>query len=380
MNTNYSSINHEVIINILRFVVCGKEFVSPPNNVDWKSLYDYALKNHLEVILYKFIKRKNCISDDLRKRIELDYFARIAINIKQDECIKQIDKILRNANIPYALQKGSVLKDDYPERDMRCMSDIDIYIQQSDRTRIHKLFIENGFSFRGTESGDEQFLLFDKIGIECHGRLLYRYKKNNIENYPDWNYVDTKNNRLTEEGFALNLIGHAVGDLYKGGPGLRYILDLWVYKNRHLPQPDWDSVFIKLKTDGILEAAENLIALSEYLFGELNPDEKIKDLANYILDGGLHGDARRARIIELVQGGGKNKAVYNQIIRNRTEFENRYLWLKKYPVLLPLAYLLRVVETIKKHKRYIFKWRKSILSISEEEIRIQKERMRKWGL
>ena len=375
-----NSINHEVIINILRFVVCGKEQVSPPDNVDWKSLCDYALKNHLEVILYHYFKSYRFISDELWKRVELDYYSRISINVKQDECLNQIDSLFRCDNIPYAPQKGSILKDDYPERDMRCMSDIDIYIRQSDRDRIHKLLIANGFSYRGKESGDEQFLLFDKIGVEFHGRLLYRKNSNRIENYPNWNYVDLSNNRLTEEGFALNLLGHAVYDLYNGGPGIRYILDIWIYKHSHSPQPNWNCVLNKLKEDGIFKAAECLLELAEYLFGDLEPNDKIIDLANYVLDGDLHGDSRRSRVIELALVGTRNRAFFNQLFRNRTEYENRYSWVKKFPFLIPFAYLFRVVGSLKSHRHYIFNWKRTISSISEEEIRIQKERMQKWGL
>jgi hypothetical protein len=63
--------------------------------------------------------------------------------------------------------------------------------------------------------------------------------------------VDEGRNRLTEEGFALNLVGHTVGEMRKGGPGIRYVLDLWVYRHLHEPQPVWDAVLGRLGRDGM---------------------------------------------------------------------------------------------------------------------------------
>jgi len=100
------------------------------------------------------------------------------------------------------------------------MSDLDICVRPVDRALIRDAIETVGGVFRGTESGDEQFLIQQTIGVEFHGRLLYRKGPDGaIVNYPCWELVDSTKNRLTEEGFALNLIGQAVYDLSKGGPG-----------------------------------------------------------------------------------------------------------------------------------------------------------------
>jgi len=42
--------------------------------------------------------------------------------------------------------------------------------------------------------------------------LLYRKTNAGIENCPDWSFVDKEKDMLTEEGYVLNLIGHAIHD------------------------------------------------------------------------------------------------------------------------------------------------------------------------
>ena len=286
------------------------------------------------------------------------------------------EKALSDAGIHYAPLKGAILKNDYPQTRFRFMSDLDFYIKPEDRPTIRKIIESVGAKFKGTESGDEQFLFWDKIGIEFHGRLLYRKTKAGIENYPEWEFVDEEKDRLSDEGYALNLIGHAVHDLAGSGPGIRYILDLWIYRNRHKPQPYWKSVNERLRRDNILEAAQNLLNLSEYLFGNGEESPLMIEMADYVLKGGLHGDYKRGLSSEAANG----KALRKQLLRNRTEFENRYPWLKKYPFLLPIAWVMRIAQSWKRHKRKIISWQKDMHGVSSKDAEMQKQTLMRFGL
>lgn len=300
----------------------------------------------------------------------------VAREVRQGHCLGQIEKALENAGIHYAPLKGAVLKKDYPQMHFRFMSDLDFYIKPEDRPAIREAIEGIDGKFKGTESGDEQFLFWDQLGIEFHGRLLYRKTKAGIENYPAWEFVDTEKNRLSEEGYALNLIGHIVHDLADSGPGIRYILDLWIYRNRHQPQPDWEVVDETLKRDSIYDAAHNLLNLSEYLFGCGEENPLMIEMADYVLKGGLHGDYKRGLASQAASG----KALRKQLFRNRTEFENRYPWLKKYPFLLPVAWVMRVAQSLRRHKKVIERWRKGMGDVSDNEAEMQRQTLVRFGL
>ena len=370
------------IVRIIRSVVINQGVATDFSDVDWNSLWYDALKNHLEGIVYLAAK-EHCelVPKVLFQQMQREYYKMTSRDVLQINLLERIEAKMKEAGIPYALQKGSILRYDYPDSIMRFMSDLDIYIDPHDRDRIKTAMEQIDGVFRGKESGDDQFLFYNKFGVEFHGRLLYR--KNNkgiIENYPALEYINSDKNRLTEEGYALNLIGHAVGDLAKGGPGVRYILDLWIYRNRHIPQPDWDRVFSVLEQDGILIASKNLLDLSEYLFGQQKETELIKEMAEYVLQGGLHGDPHRSSISEIAITGGKSKALFHQLFRSRVEFENRYPWLKKYPFLIPVAWVMRLTSSIKRHGRVIRSWNKRVNKASNQEIERQRVILRRFGL
>ena len=373
--------SHLQIIDILRATVCGAKKASLAD-ADWEKLWLLARCNHLEVIVYMAaLENRVVVPTDFFKQMERKYYEITTRDARQIRCLKMIETALSNEKIPYALQKGSVLRYDYPQTNMRFMSDMDIYINPKDRSGIKNCMEQIGGVFKGTESGDDQFLLPGKLGVEFHGRLLYRkHEKGRIENYPAWKHVDETKNRLTEEGYAMNLIGHAVYDLTKGGPGVRYILDLWVYRHRHNPQPDWDKVYDVLKKDGIYDAAKNLLDLSEYLFGNGEETPLMKEMAEYVMAGGLYGDAARVASSELAITGGKRKALAHQVFRNRSAYENSYPWLKKAPFRLPIAWEMRLAKSLRKHRGAIKSWKRRINRVSEKEIKVQRERLKRFGV
>ena len=361
------------LISILRATVCQNEALIP-SDADWNALWQLARSNHLEAILY------SVAPEALKEEKKTEYFNMLARSVRQENLLQQIERVLSENSVFYALQKGSLLKYDYPEMTMRFMSDLDFYIKTEERQKVKAIIESIGGVAAHTDSGDDGFVFFNQLGVEFHGRLLYRRTDKGIENYPDWSFVDENRNRLTEEGFALNLIGHAVGDLLKGGPGIRYILDLWVYRHRHSPQPDWTVVFDRLKADRIDKAAGNLLELSEYLFGDGEETPLLKEMAEYILNGGLYGSSKRATATEAAKTGGISKAVIRQLFRSRTEYENRYPWLKKMPALLPVAWVLRLTKTLKIHKGAVKNWMFRMKNVDSSDVEKQKEMLEKFGI
>lgn len=358
-------------VQLLRAAITNEKL---PDEIDWEGVWHLARKHHLEGMIY--LSAKDTAPENIRAEMSKEYAWLLQRTVLQDHSVKIIERALTEAQIPYAIQKGGVLRNDYPSLFCRFMSDLDFYIKPEDRSLIRDCMESIGGIYRDSESGDEQFLFFGKVGVEFHGRLLYRKTKSGIENYPDWDFVDETRNRLTEEGYALNLIGHVVHDLAGSGPGIRYILDLWIYKHRHQAQPDWNEVDERLKKDCIYEVAHNLLNLSEYLFGDGEENPLMIEMGDYVLQGGLHGDYKR----EMASQAANRHPLRTQLFRNRTEFENRFPLLKKYPFFLPIAWVLRVFQSLIRHRKTILSWRKSIKNVSVNEAERRRQTLIRFGL
>ena len=361
------------------------QFDRSADSIDWETVWGLARWNHLEVIVGRALEECPDVPEHIRTAAA-DIAERMrARAIFQELFLQQIEGSLKNAKIPYGVLKGTILKHDYPSVSCRFMSDLDFYIRPEDKPAVTECMHKLGGKDGSPDAGDIEFHFDGGVTAEFHGRLVYRKSAFQVECYPEWSLVDKASDRLTEEGYALNLIGHAVGDMARQGAGVRFVLDLWVYRHRHEPQPDWNMVFSRLEADGIAKISRNLFDLSEYLFGDREsiPAGKVplmEEMAEYILDGGLYGNNARKAAIENAMAGGKVKTLTRQIFRSQDEFENRYPWLKKKPFLLPAAWIMRIAQTWNTRKGVVKQWLKRMDSVTPEEVNEQREKMRRFGL
>jgi len=371
-----STVNRQ-FIRLLRQALCGE--VAAEEVQDWQGLWKLASRNKLETLLYSAVRSRTDMPQEVRERFEAAWRQDLLRDTRQEYEAERIGAAFKAAGVVFAAMKGLVLKHDYPESYLRYMTDIDFYIQTGDRDKIRQCLEELGSINTTHDCGDVAYDLPGGVHAEFHGRLLYRATGTGVIGYSDWARVDEEKNCLTEEGYALNLIGHMAYNLVTGGLGVRYVLDLWVYRHRHAAQPDWTAVMEQLKKDGLDQVTQNLIDLSEYWFGDGPGSELLDELGAYILEGGLYGLSSRNALSGAGLNGGKAGAVWRQVFRSREEFENRYPWLKRYPFLLPVAWGKRAVYTLTHNRKMVKQWSASLKQTSSSQIKEQAARLERFG-
>lgn len=369
---------YEQFINMLRCGVCGSQL--PQDSYDWNEILRLAHIHRVEAILWYALRERKDVPAEIQKKLKACWDLEIVRDVRQDYASEQIRKKFQEQKIDFAPMKGLVLKLDYPFPHMRYMSDLDFYVQTGDRSRIHSCMEQLNAVVSGTDSGDVNYELPGRVQLEFHGRLLYRAEATGVICYSDWSRMNGDENRLTEEGYALNLIGHIAYNIAHAGCGARFILDLWVYRHKHQQQPDWTAVMQQLKADGLERIARNLLDLSEYWFGGGKGSPLLDDLGTYILEGGLYGLASRETLSDAGLNGGKLSAIKVQVFRSKEEFQNRYSWLKNHPYLLPLAWGMRGIHSLKTHRKEIGRWVRRLNQNDSKEIWEQRDRLRRFGI
>lgn len=374
---NSMSAVYRQFVALLRCAVCGGEVPAGP--FDWDALLRLARRHRVEGILHLVLKSADDVPDGVRESLQKAWQRALVQDARQEYAARQIRETFSVAGIPLAPMKGLVLKNDYPSRELRWMSDLDFYIRPEDRERIHAVMESLGAVIASTDSGDINYAMTGNVCVEFHGMLLYRVGSGGVGGYSDWSRVVEDENRLTEEGYALNLIGHVAYNLAHAGCGARFILDLWVYRHKHPGQPDWNEVMGQLKRDGLDRIAQNLLDLSEYWFGDGPGSELLDELGAYILEGGLYGLSKRETLSGAGFHGGKLGAVKAQLFRSRDEFENRYPWLKKYPFLLPATWVMRGVKSLRIHRAALGRWTRQLNQNDRKEIEEHQARLKRFG-
>lgn len=151
--------------------------------------------------------------------------------------------------------KGSVLQYDYPKFGMRQMTDNDILVDPSKRQEIHGFMMERGYTAGFYLQNEvDTYQKPPVYNFEIHMMLFSKAEGEGLERYyrdirdravkdPDngWGY------HLTNEDFYVYMIAHAHKHFVGGGVGIRNLLDVQVFLQKHGQDMDWDYVNRELK-------------------------------------------------------------------------------------------------------------------------------------
>ena len=346
---------------------------------EWNQLNQLVKRNKLDSLFYERLKSESAVPswllDDWKERC----CAEIMLDVRQRYEIERIAEHFRAANVPFAFVKGSLLKTAYPHTYERYMSDIDVFILPQDRARVRACMESIGATVSGYDGNDENFEMPDGVCVETHGYMFFRRIKSGVTMYSDERYFDIENNRLTDEGYALHLLMHMISNLCQMGLGIRYVLDLWIYRHRYDAQPDWNVVFEELRNAKLDTVAHNLIRLSEHWFGDDPQEDLPSGMEEYILSSSLYGVTGQVALNNASIAGCKTRAVLHHVFLTKEEYKKRYPWLVRYPWLLPAAWFARAFKTLRHHGHNTLSWMKRLITAQNDEVERRRDMLKRIG-
>lgn len=374
-----------MLIALLRGAVTGEPF-APGGDVQWDKLLAQIRRHRVESLAYYALRDVPETPEDVRCALSAAHKEGLYLDAQRDYAAETIQSALTAAEVPHVLLRGALLKRDYPSPDMRSMSDLDYLVHVEDYPKIKAAMEAAGGTHVHTDGGHYSFTLPPRVAVEFHPDLIYTASPVGTAINPGWQYAEPESGpfalKLTEEGFYLNLLCHLAYHFAKGGTGVRSVLDVWVYRHRHTPQPDPAFVRRELERAGLLDFSERIEALAEAWFGPGTVTPELEELGDYILTSGAYGTRFRAALNAAGFSGGRTgrSALVSKAFYPRREMENRFPWVRGRPWLLPAAWCLRAVRAVTRHRQEILRWSRAARAISAGEIEDQRARMRRFGL
>ena len=192
---------------------------------------------------------------------------------------------------------------------------------------------------------------------------------------------------LSHSQHMLFLIMHFVKHFLHGGVGFRQLLDIIIYAETYGNEIKWEAVYEVLEEEHLLELVKNLFAIGhEYLgfsfeqvvlpadYDEAKLD--LEDLLADIWDAGVFGKSSQERLhsstITLSAAEGK-KSLRSTLFPPLKSMQQKYRYLNKAPVLLPVAWCSRVLQ-------YVFDKKegsaKAAMEIGNQRVRL----LQKYGI
>lgn len=328
----------------------------PPEDIDWNKMYVLADKNGVAGTLYYSIIKlpKEC-------RPNKDVFAlfeksmRIALGIEsmQHFEISALMDLLEQYKIEYIPLKGWLMKNYYPYPNMRTMCDVDILINQADMGKIPKMLAECGFELEAHGANHDGYIKSGNIATEIHWGLFsedsdyYGYFKDILQRAEN---VDGREYQryMSLEDFYLHMIAHLAKHFEHSGTGIRSFADIYLYKKAVGDKLDKDYINDGLAKLGLLKFASVAEKAAFCWFSENGkPDDECDMIADYILYLGTYG-RKDVGIVSGVgeRGGSRGKYLLRRFFPRRSFLIPEFPILEKYPVLLPVCWVVRGIRCV----------------------------------
>lgn len=341
---------------------------SEPIKLDYQKLFDLANQHQISALIYNQIYNFDDFPEDIKQRWKRDALKINAFQTRKTMKILQVYRQFLKQGLKVLIVKGLVCRALYPQPDNRQSNDEDLYVQKEEYEAVKDILLKNNFTVI-SESNDVTTFIdpVSGLSIELHTALFSLESKayGNYQRYFDQAFdkcivhsidgVEVYSLEYTQH--LLFLILHFVKHFFHGGVGIRQVVDIVMYSEAYGEKIDWDKLYDILKDLNIYVLIVNLFAMAhdllEFDYTKIRVPEGIdksdyQDLFEDIMDAGIFGQSSSERIhsatITLNTISDGKTSVLKSIFPSLKEMQGKYKYLNKYPVLLPFAYLSRIVN------------------------------------
>lgn len=171
------------------------------------------------------------------------------------------------------------------------------------------------------------------------------------------------------DDYYLFLIAHMIKHFSHAGIGVRSLLDLIIFKQKLEKNCNRSDIESILKNAGILKVEKKMNHLAQECFSG-KENSQTDELMNFIWESGLKGLSKNNVSSATVKKvGGKKKILKGQlklflsyIFLEKKQMQKTYPYLKKYPFLLPVAWIHRGIYKLIFERKKVFNIIKKIFN------------------
>ncbi len=301
---------------------------------------------------------------------------------ERTEKYQRLSQKLRESGIDHLIFKGIVVKEYYPVSELRTFGDIDFVICKEDRERCHLLMEELGY--QTILDNDAVYTYRKECEIyEVHTAIMvdsFTERADSVEYFKGfWKHAVLKEEHvwmLSPEFHFVYLVSHIAKHLCESGAGIRMYLDLALYIKCLGESMDWDIVLQELEKLKFTQFLYLVLYGLQHWFGTILPipvpileEALFQEFCDFTMESGVFGFEGRSGIEQRVrqQKGLRAKVLIRDFFPSIKALTNRYRYLRKYPWLLPIAWIDRLFRNLRKIGQKAEET-KEIITMKKEEI------------
>ncbi len=338
----------QTLIQIVKKVLGEDRGTVPGDRPDWQSIVDLAKKHGLLAFVYLYagnIDVSEQPGQEIMSALEKSYAAEVMVNVLQQNAITEMRSAFEAAGIDNMFIKGAVTKGRYKNELLRSMGDIDFLYKPEQDALLKKAMGEIGFRFGSNGRVHDSYRKGTYLNAEAHRQLIspsspYEAFGRNIWERSEPVSAPGHCRRMTIEDEIIFNVIHFASHFKKGGAGVRFVIDVWVYSRY---DADWDHIYAELKKLQLFDFYQNALSLAGKWFGGGERSDITDAMEEYVLTGGVFGSARNRT--DAVIAKGKLNYFRRSVFPPFKDMQSMYPWLK-HKIALPFAWAARGVKSL----------------------------------
>lgn len=340
-----------------------------PDDVEWKDLFSLAEGQLFTALYFEALKKGSELPPEpIYSAWENRAHFLLGVDARQAYAWEEIKEKFSPLGVKLLPLKGLHIKGLYPDPYVRQMGDLDILYEEEKMPIVRKGMKELGYSFQSSSemSNHQVFKKDGVLTIEMHRGLLNDCYQNSERYYAD-PWTKAKQVDGIEYAFDLNdeyiyLLLHTAKHYYSFGnkSNVRSVVDFYLFSKRYGDKLDRDYIARELKKvdeeagkdaeDGfsVCEAERRMERYASEWLGETAPvlsEDGVKAVFGRAYEKNVKAEERA-----IEQLADENKNIAGVFLKRAflpyKWMRQRYPVLKPLPVLLPLFWVVRWVETL----------------------------------
>lgn len=377
---NYSE---KIFINLLsEYINKDNKKIDINDSIDWDQILNLAVIHNVSGIIYAALKNNDYkLPKGINDKLYKSFLTTAVVSAKRDAETDKIIKLLTDNGISHLMSKGYLIKNYYPNPELRTMGDIDILVKEEDLKKVTDIIKGNGYSISnvyynevGFDKNNLHFELHDQLnekignGVDFGEYYKSKYKKAVL--------ISGLTYRLTHEDHFIYTVVHAAKHFSKSGCGIRMIMDVAVFVNYFGTSLDWSYIWDEFDKICLKSFAVNIVNLCKIWFntnteGIIDDSEfrlKINSefydqLCEYILSAGLFGTYNRNSDFKILRNqhitdnklSSRGKNILYWFFPNDEFMRIKFEWYREKPkYCLPAAWVYRWIDSLRTKKFNVF--------------------------
>lgn len=364
--------NHDVFLTLMRAALRGEKGDSAlwERDVRWEQLMSDSAAHKVLPMIVSAIPPERLPNARMMKQAVI---RQVVEQTKKTNEFLTLYRRMRGAGFHPLVVKGAVCRALYPQGDLRPSGDEDLYVADEEFAACCDFLRNYGMQPVDDAGADAYEIGWQKPGshlyIELHRRLFspdsaaygdlesfFSRALQNATAYPTEFGAEVAS--MCPHDHMLYLLLHAYKHFIHSGFGIRQICDIGLWARKYHTQIDWDRLAAQCDGCSARKYAAAVLGIAEHYLGiplELPPlwrteKEFCDPLLADVLTAGVYGaadsDRQHSSTVTLnavkADRTGTHHSVWKSVFLGLPEMQQKYPYLRKYPILLPIGWLQRI--------------------------------------